>query len=222
MRKNWARGRRSAATSGCIGGEPAGTGPAHPAQQFCLDPAKAAGWHVTTLIATVPNPELTHLSLTFDRYIESITWALDDGDLDSAKATPSIAIGFPGTPIRKPGRIQEQGTAAEKDRARRSDMPGILLFRRRQQSPDPAHLHPEKDLLMVFLVGETPTDGINRAAFNQSLGLCHEPGEYSSAHLRECPKRFQVLRRHPRPELHRLAAFPETPARQSARKLARP
>src|SRR5207244_179813 len=39
---------------------------------------------------------------------------------------------------------------------------------RSQQSLDPAHPHPEKDLLMVFLVGETPTDGINRAAFNQA------------------------------------------------------
>ena len=37
---------------------------------------------MSTLIATVPNPELTHLSLSFDRYVESITWALDDGDLD--------------------------------------------------------------------------------------------------------------------------------------------
>jgi hypothetical protein len=35
---------------------------ADPAKQFCLDPAKTTGWHVTTLIATVPNPELTHLS----------------------------------------------------------------------------------------------------------------------------------------------------------------
>ena len=49
-------------------------------KQFCL--ASTNGLHVSTLIATVPNPELTHLSLSFDRYVESITWALDDGDLD--------------------------------------------------------------------------------------------------------------------------------------------
>ena len=149
-----------------IGGSPREMAGA-PSQQFCLDPTKAPGWNVSTLIATVPNPELTHLSLTFDRYIESITWALDDGNL-AQESYSFDSYWFPWHADPKAGTDQEQGTAAEKDRARRSDMPGILLFRRRQQSPDPAHLHPEKDLLMVFLVGETPTDGINRAAFNQA------------------------------------------------------
>ena len=173
------------------------------------------------MIATIPNPELTHLSLTFDRYIESITWALDDGDMDR-ESYSFDSYWFPWRSDQKAETDPEKGKAAEKDRDRRSDMPGILLFRRSQQSPDPARPHPEKDLLMVFLVGETPTDGINRAAFNQGLGLCHEPGEYAPAHLRECPKRLQVLCRHPRPELHRFAAFAETPARQSVREIARP
>ena len=148
-----------------IGGEPQQG--AEPGTQFCLDHAKAAGWHVTTLIATVPNPELTHLSLTFDRYIESITWALDDGDLDR-ESYSFDSYWFPWRSDPKAETDPDKGKAADKDRDRRSDMPGILLFRRSQQSLDPARPHPEKDLLMVFLVGETPTDGINRAAFNRA------------------------------------------------------
>jgi len=140
---------------------------ADPGKQFCLDPAKTSGWHVTTLIATIPNPELTHLSLTFDRYIESITWALDDGDIDR-ESYSFDSYWFPWRSDQKAETDPDKGKAADKDRDRRSDMPGILLFRRSQQSLDPARPHPEKDLLMVFLVGETPTDGINRAAFNQA------------------------------------------------------
>ena len=105
-----------------------------PDKQFCLDNAKAAGWRVTTLIATVPNPELTHLSLTFDRYIESITWALDDGDIDR-ESYSFDSYWFPWHADPKAGSDPENTKGAEKDRDRRSDMPGILLFRRSQQVP---------------------------------------------------------------------------------------
>jgi hypothetical protein len=48
-----------------------------PLSRFCLDQANA---HRLVLIATVPDPELTHLALVFDRYVESISWAVADGN----------------------------------------------------------------------------------------------------------------------------------------------
>ena len=140
-------------------------------EQFCLAPPKdgsSTGWHVKTLIATVPNPELTHLSLTFDRYVESITWALADGDLGS-NSYSFDSYWFPWRPDQKEETDPEKRKAAEKEREKRSNTPGILLFRRKpgpeskRTDPDPA-----KDLLLVFLVGETPTSGISRVAFNRA------------------------------------------------------
>jgi hypothetical protein len=132
--------------------------------QFCLN----AGWHVTTLIATVPNPELTHLSLAFDRYVESITWALSDGNLDQESYTFD-SYWFPWRPDQKEEAEPEKRKASEKDREKRSDTPGILVFRRNLPRLDPAkHPQPEKELLLVFLVGETPTSGINRVAFDRA------------------------------------------------------
>jgi len=138
-----------------------------PKKQFCLASPNPPGWHVTTLIATVPNPELTHLSLSFDRYVESITWALDDGDLD--KETYSFdSYWFPWRTDQKEETDPEKRGSAEREREKRSEMPGILLFRRSPQRPDKDRPHPERDLLMVFLVGETPTGGINRIAFDRA------------------------------------------------------
>ena len=123
--------------------------------QFCLT---SNDLHVSTMIATVPNPELTHLSLSFDRYVESITWALDDGDLDK-ESYSFDGYWFPW---------HTDGKEDTSERERRSDTPGILLFRRNPQHPDAKYPHPERDLLLVFLVGETPTSGINRAAFEKA------------------------------------------------------
>jgi hypothetical protein len=134
-------------------------------QQFCL--ASTSDLRVSTLIATIPNPELTHLSLSFDRYVESITWALDDGDLDK-ESYSFDSYWFPWRTDLKEETDPEKRTAAEREREKRSDTPGILLFRRNLQRPDANYPHPERDLLLVFLVGETPTSGINRAAFQKA------------------------------------------------------
>src|SRR6478752_4871957 len=96
-----------------VGGEPPKGG--EPGAQFCLDNAKASGWHVTTLIATVPNPELTHLSLTADRYIESIAWAFDDGDLDR-ESYSFDSYWFPWRSDPKTETDPDKGKAADKDR----------------------------------------------------------------------------------------------------------
>ena len=141
--------------------------------QFCVDRKRSAAFHRAVLIATVPDPELTHLSLTFDRYIESIMWAVADGDLANERYSFD-GYWFPWRPDLKEDVDPEKRKRAEKEREKRVNTPGLLLFRGRGD--------PHK-LLLVFLVGETPTSGINRVAFqkawdyamalsNQKLPIC--------------------------------------------------
>ncbi len=110
------------------------------------------------MIATLPDPELTHLSMVFDRYIESITSAAADGDLADQRYSFN-SYWFPWQPQTQEEPDPIKRKVAEKDRDKRVNTPGILLFRQRN---DP------NDLLIVFLVGESPTAGINRIAFLQA------------------------------------------------------
>src|ERR1035437_851178 len=51
--------------------------------------------------------------------------------------------------------------------------PGVPIRKRR---PAPSRPPPEKDLLLVFLVGEAPTSGINRVAFDRAWTYASELG----------------------------------------------
>jgi hypothetical protein len=125
---------------------------------FCLDSTHSPPTQLTVIIATVPDPELTHLSMVFDRYIESITAAAADGDLDKQQYRFN-SYWFPWHPGAQEETDPVKQERAEKERDKRVSTPGILLFR---QLDDPDHL------LLVFLVGETPTSGVNRTAFLQA------------------------------------------------------
>jgi hypothetical protein len=67
--------------------------------------------------------------LSFDRYVESITWALDDGDLDK-ESYSFDSYCFPGSTDQKEEADPEKRGSAQREREKRSEMPGILLFRR--------------------------------------------------------------------------------------------
>jgi hypothetical protein len=129
--------------------------------QFCVPDTKP---QLKVLIATVPDPELTHMALSFDRYIESITWAVEDGDGDEERYTLD-GFWFPWRVNDKEETDPEKRKAAQADQEKRLAKPGLLLFRRRA---DPNQLDLSNRLLLVFLVGETPTSGINRVAFHNA------------------------------------------------------
>src|ERR1039458_6765135 len=134
-----------------------------PLAQFCVPDPKP---QIKVLIATVPDPELTHMALSFDRYIESITWAVADGDGADERYTFE-GFWFPWRVDDKEETDPEKRRAAQTDQEERLTKPGLLLFRLRTDSepPDPDRLD---RLLLVFLVGETPTSGINRIAFHNA------------------------------------------------------
>jgi hypothetical protein len=112
------------------------------------------------IIATLPDPLHTHFSLLFDRLVEAIQdGAQDEGYqyesswLPWETEEPSLAL------------LVDQDT--EDDRKKnREDQPGVLLFR--APSRQPAGLPYQKGLI-VFIVGEDPTDGIHRKQFENAV-----------------------------------------------------
>src|SRR5262245_43214679 len=106
------------------------------------------------LIATVPDPNDTRLDHQFDRALDAIRRALESADYTfdrfwlpwdrSRTVTSPISTVDP--------RIAQMATRHLRD-------PGVILFRDSRS----------KKLLLLFLVGETPTGGIHRVAFQNAL-----------------------------------------------------
>jgi len=115
--------------------------------------------NVDFLIATVPDPSRTHLSLVFDRELEAVMSAAEDSGYDFDRFwLPWRTETVPETAdpdLRK-------RNAAEKEK--RESMPGLLFFR---EDSDPTKA------LAVFLVGETPTDGVDRHQFQKAADYIH-------------------------------------------------
>src|ERR1700683_2484480 len=96
-------------------------------KQFCFDPSDKT-YSRTVAIATVPDPELTHLSLFFDRDIESITWAAADGDLGDERYL-FTGYWFPWRPPAGQEADSAKRETNDKERESRVSSPGLLLFR---------------------------------------------------------------------------------------------
>jgi len=107
---------------------------------------------ISFLIATLPNPENPSLRYEFDRYIDSIQLALSHENYMLAKATlPWV------------DQLSTEGTTP----AQRSRRPGVMLFRRADTADAN---HPARvSLMVVFVVGETPTAGVNAPALRSAL-----------------------------------------------------
>jgi hypothetical protein len=107
--------------------------------------ARSHGYELEFLIALAPDPIDSNLDLSFDQEINAIQNAY-------------AAAGY------LPDRfwLPWKGDAAEKQLFRR--LPGVLLFRKLESSG-------EKHLAAVFLVGETPKIGVQKAALRAAIAL---------------------------------------------------
>ncbi|MBO0801437.1 MAG: hypothetical protein J2P31_21665, partial [Blastocatellia bacterium] len=120
------------------------------------------GYHIEHLIATVPDPLDSHLDYFFDRNLDAMELAIE-------------ATGYTIDRFRLPwGRSNSQqpgGLTPYQQRRLYTREPDIILFR---------NIKPEDHrLLLLFLVGETPTTGIHKEAFSNSLdqlARLHEAG----------------------------------------------
>ncbi|HEY1985135.1 MAG TPA: hypothetical protein VGG85_06985 [Terracidiphilus sp.] len=131
---------------------------------------------IRLVIATVPDPIHTHLSLQFDRTLEALQQAAQDEKYNyDSSWLPWIM------------RSSEPSGAADKERqaqedAQRENCPGVVLFRRNMnaqtlqdckhgsgstlsESEAPYHCG-----MLVFVVSETATSGLNRVQWDNAVG----------------------------------------------------
>ncbi len=115
--------------------------------------------HLHYAIALVPDPVHTHLSLLFDRSIESIEEAAQD------EGYTYNSSWMPWQTDRRQYQLRVEQLADDKARDAREACPGILSFRRsldaEGQDAGSGTGAPFADGLIVFVVGEQPTGGLS-------------------------------------------------------------
>src|SRR5262245_2897593 len=128
---------------------------------FSSKASKLGYQEIEYLIATVPDPKDTRLDHQFDRALDAIWRAIESAgyafDRYWLPWDRSKTITLTTLPVDP--RTTQMETRHLRD-------PGVILFR----SSESTSLDPNsKTLLLLFLVGETPTGGIHRAAFKKAL-----------------------------------------------------
>jgi hypothetical protein len=154
--------------------------------------AALTGYRVTTLIATLSDPKDSRLGYDFDMAIEAIQRAIESEDytldrfrfpwLDpdlpptppAAPPAPSPSPG-PGAKVLPAGPASgppPSGSPAGAWRGRRHErQPGTILFRIDRQAGAPGQPAAPQELLLLLVVGETPTWGIQQEALATSLNI---------------------------------------------------
>jgi hypothetical protein len=121
---------------------------------FSCVPANA---NIKFLVATVPDPDATHLALYFDRNVESLLWAASD----SAYSFERYWLPWKTEPAKELFLLQDQQCQQKLSDARAAQ-PGLLVFHDKSGNA-----------LFLFLVGETPTSGLNKDAWRNALRYIH-------------------------------------------------
>ncbi|MFL6303328.1 MAG: hypothetical protein ACJ72H_07285 [Candidatus Sulfotelmatobacter sp.] len=126
---------------------------------------------VRFVIATVPNPISTHLALFFDRAVDTIQQAAEDESYSYDSSW------FPWSDVSNefPLLIDRRTAQAEQDAT--EHQPGIIVFRGGIDGSQA----PYQRGLVVFLVSETPTGGIDRTEFQNSMMLVEKLGGLNNA-----------------------------------------
>jgi hypothetical protein len=126
------------------------------------------------MIALVPDPIDSHYAHMFDQAIEAIRGGLETlGYVADRYASPWTSAD---------GQLRKDG-------AHRIN-PGTLLFHRRSRpGTDP---NPGEELLVVALVGEAPTWGIERGAFSKAFNLAYSVAQDSRGQIQSGPDKTAV------------------------------
>ena len=124
-------------------------------QLWCIPPDE----RVTAMLAIVPDPVHTHMSLVFDRSIEAINLATESANYVMDR------YWLPWRPAALAGSAETSGQDTLTE-----SQPGLLLFRwNGSAAEDGEHGSSGATLLYVFLVSDTSTDGINGAQFSRAV-----------------------------------------------------
>jgi ABC-type multidrug transport system fused ATPase/permease subunit len=116
-------------------------------------------------IATVPDPAHTHLSLLFDRQVAAIEQAVQQAGYLFTRAY------LPWDNLQHQEDTDYRIRLGQQDyQDAREEFPGLLLFRDVKKSGDDTNTRS----LLVFLVGETPTGGINKLQFSNAMAAIQD------------------------------------------------
>jgi hypothetical protein len=136
------------------------------------------------ILASVADPERTHLGMETDRTLEAITAAAAEAeytpyvqDLPWANKTAgNVATTVAG--VGNPG-----ATAANTNPASpRQRYPGLLVFRRASPKTDSVLSGKAPDYLALFLITETPTSGLDPEQFHAVLRIIDQLPNRASPH----------------------------------------
>ena len=151
----------------------------HPAEAQVLDMwgvPEGQRNDVDFVIATVPDPVHTHLSLVFDRNID----AIEKGAQASGQGYLFSRAWMPwkdqASPESTDFRLREQENALQE---KKEDLPGILIFRRERCSEEEKKVTSDycttmekaPAFLFILVVGETPTGGVHREQFHNAMKM---------------------------------------------------
>ena len=137
---------------------------------WCWPPSAAVT--PTVIILMVPDPVTTHLALYFDRTIEV---------LESAAQQRNLFLDRYWLPWSVPGGATAPDDTAQDFRVNeilnvfRLGQPGLIIFSGHSPGPDPGPRHDDSrdgvdsPITYAFLVGESPTSGINRTQFEHAI-----------------------------------------------------
>jgi hypothetical protein len=150
---------------------------------------KLEGYRITTLIASISDPKDSRLGYDFDMAIEAIQRAvesegytldrfrlpwLDPGSSLGPGTAPglltaspkSAAVGQPPSPAPAATMLASPTSGQQHER-----QPGTILFRIDRSPPREGQPPAPQDLLLLLLVGETPTWGIQQEALTTSMNI---------------------------------------------------
>lgn len=138
--------------------------------------AEVGAYDLRVIIATVPDPTTSRMAPEFDRAIDAIQLAASRASysLDRYYLPWHVEAGDRSEPHDAGSRTAASGYSDSKEDPKVT--PGMILFRWgavREKNPHP-HLLPNLEqtpdrLLLVLLVGETPTTGVHKDAFLNAL-----------------------------------------------------
>ena len=136
---------------------------------------------IVAIIATVPDPVHTNLALQFDRTIDSLIEAAGDN------AYVSSYYWLPWNEQQKKSvmeEVSEPNSSTEQEK-----QPGLIIFKPLSVNPRPgSSVNGEgfESAVYLFLVGETPTSGVNAYQMERALEMEDEFARYSA----DCKIRF--------------------------------
>ena len=118
------------------------------------------GLDLNFAIALAPDPIHTHLSLVFDRAMDAVRAGAQDESYDFDSSWLPWQLHPSGFPLRTDERQEKKAVAA------REGCPGLLLFRNAVSKKSEYAAG-----LVVLVVGEQPTAGINQSEWNCAISL---------------------------------------------------